>query len=121
MHMTPNNTKHSDSHTWNEILSQGKVWQSVIDETCGSEVVEKTLTAGRAKRKWVFVGCGTSFYLAEAAASSWTLLSAHPARAGPASEIRLYPQLLRAEGPEVQAVVISRSGSTSEAVRAANA
>jgi glucosamine--fructose-6-phosphate aminotransferase (isomerizing) len=121
MHMTTNDTKHLDSHTWNEILSQGKVWQSVIDETCGSQVVEKILTANSAKRKWIFVGCGTSFYLAEAAASSWTLLTAQPARAVPASEILLYPQLLLAEGPDVQAVVISRSGRTTEAVRAANA
>lgn len=118
--MTTNDPQHLDSHTWNEILSQGRIWQSVIDEVRGSYVIEKILIPSSVKREWIFVGCGTSFYLAEAAATCWTLLTAQPARAVPASEILLHPELLRAEGPDVQAVVISRSGRTSEAVRATN-
>ena len=118
--MTINEAQHADSHTWNEILSQGQVWQSVIDEMSGSEVFEAILAASSGKREWIFVGCGTSFYLAEAAAVSWTLLTGQPARAIPASEILLFPKLLQSEGTDVQAVVISRSGRTSEAVRAAN-
>jgi glucosamine--fructose-6-phosphate aminotransferase (isomerizing) len=118
--MTVNDSQHLDSHTWNEILSQGHVWQSVIDDVRGSKVIEKILLASDGKREWIFVGCGTSFYLAEAAAISWTLLTAQPARAVPASETLLFPKLLKAEGSELQAVVISRSGRTSEAVRAAN-
>src|SRR5262249_14607673 len=64
-------------------------------------------------------GCGTSFYLAEAAALTWMAITGQPARAIPGSEVLLYPELVRAEGSGLQAVVISRSGQTSEAVRAA--
>jgi glutamine---fructose-6-phosphate transaminase (isomerizing) len=66
------------------------------------------------------VGCGTSFYLAEAAAISWTLLTGQAARAVAASEILLYPKLQKGKEDETQAVVVSRSGRTSEAVRAAS-
>src|SRR5271165_7084334 len=118
--MTINETHHAQSHTWNEILSQGSVWQSVIDDISTSDVIGTIIAASNDKREWIFVGCGTSFYLAEAAAISWTLLTGQPARALPASEVLLFPKLLRAGGGNVQAVVISRSGRTSEAVRAAN-
>ncbi len=111
---------HADSHTWNEILSQGQVWQSVLAELDHSSVIEGILSSSQNAREWIFVGCGTSFYLAEAAAHSWTILTGQPTRAIPASEILLFPNMLRAEGSGLQAIVISRSGRTSEAVRAAN-
>jgi glucosamine--fructose-6-phosphate aminotransferase (isomerizing) len=47
------------------------------------------------------------------------MLTGHFARALPASEILLFSALNLRRGSEVKAVVISRSGSTSEAVRAA--
>lgn len=112
--------QYTQTRTWNEIMSQGRVWQSVLDFLRGNATVGEVLSSAKTKRLWVFVGCGTSFYLAEAAALSWTLLTGQPARAIPASEILLFPKLLEAEGEGVQAVVISRSGRTSEAVRAAN-
>jgi glucosamine--fructose-6-phosphate aminotransferase (isomerizing) len=112
--------KYANSSTWKEILSQGDVWQMVLDELRQNPAMEEILGAARNRRKWIFIGCGTSFYLAEAAAISWTLLTSQPAGAIPASEVLLFPQLLGAEGADIQAVVISRSGRTSEAVRAAN-
>ncbi|MGB7727646.1 MAG: SIS domain-containing protein [Candidatus Acidiferrum sp.] len=117
--MTIENSRHTESHTWKEILSQGEVWQSVLDGLRKSHAVEEILQSGADKREWLFVGCGTSYYLAEAAALSWTLLTGQRARSLPASEILLFPDLLRAEASNLQAVVISRSGRTSEAVRAA--
>lgn len=110
----------SGAHTWNELISQGDVWQSILRQLDQSPVVETVLTSTAHIRKWIFVGCGTSYYLAEAAAQSWTALTGQPARAIPGSEVLLYPQSIEAEGAGVQAVVISRSGKTSEAVRAAN-
>lgn len=108
------------SHTWNEILSQARVWQSILEEIAKSSLVAEIVAESEGKREFLFVGCGTSFYLAEAAAISWTLLTGKPARAIPASEVLLFPSLIRAEGSGLQAVVISRSGRTSEAVRAAS-
>jgi glucosamine--fructose-6-phosphate aminotransferase (isomerizing) len=113
------NTKYQQSETWNEILSQGAVWQNVLQTLTGSAQIDSILEKSSTKHKWIFVGCGTSFYLAEAAALTWIALTGQPAQAFPGSEILLNPYLIRAEGDSVQAVVISRSGKTSEAVRAA--
>jgi len=118
--MTTHNLRPMESHTSREILSQPVVWQTVLDECQKSTVLPAILGAGHNKREILLIGCGTSFYLAEAAAISWTLLTGQPARALPASEVLLFPQLVQAEGSRSQAIVISRSGRTSEAVRAAN-
>jgi glutamine---fructose-6-phosphate transaminase (isomerizing) len=118
--MNIDDKRYAQSNTWNEMVSQAEVWQSVLQDLRESALVESILNGSSKKQEWVFVGCGTSFYLAEAAAISWTMLTGQPARAVPASEILLFPELLRAEGASVQAVVISRSGRTSEAVRAAS-
>jgi len=117
--MKTNDNSWAHLHTWNEILSQGEVWKTVLDRLHRTTAVERIISTGGDRREWLFVGCGTSFYLAEAAALSWTLLTNLPARAIPASEILLFPGLLTAAGSQMQAVVISRSGRTSEAVRAA--
>jgi glutamine---fructose-6-phosphate transaminase (isomerizing) len=112
-------TSYARSETYNEILSQGDVWQSVLQELKQSGAAETMLRTGNSKASWMFVGCGTSFYLADAAATSWTLLTGEPARAVPGSEILLYPALTRSDSTDLRAIVISRSGRTSEAVRAA--
>jgi glucosamine--fructose-6-phosphate aminotransferase (isomerizing) len=112
-------TKYQQSDTWNEILSQGTVWQSVLQTLSSGPQIDSLLEKSGKRQKWIFLGCGTSFYLAEAAALTWTALTGLPAQALPGSEVLLNPQLIRAEGTSAQAVVISRSGKTSEAVRAA--
>lgn len=118
--MPNNDGQHRGTHTWNEIISQGQVWKAVLSELSRHSSIESILANSANSREWIFVGCGTSFYLAEAAAQSWTILTGQPAKAIPASEILLFPGGIRAGGSGVQAVVISRSGKTSEAVRAAN-
>lgn len=117
--MSMDKARHAESHTWKEIQSQGTVWQTVLGELRDSRVIKDILHTTTSKREWLFIGCGTSFYLAEAAALSWTILTGQPARAIAASEVLLFPKLIQAEGDGLQAVVISRSGKTSEAVRAA--
>ncbi len=119
--MTISNARLEQSETWKEILSQGQVWLTVMQEISQSADVEKILASRGNRKEWIFVGCGSSYYLAQAAASSWTLLTGQRASALPASEVLLFPQLMKYNGDESQAVVISRSGKTSETVRAAKA
>jgi glutamine---fructose-6-phosphate transaminase (isomerizing) len=68
--------------------------------------------------EWIFVGCGTSYYLAQAAASTFNYLNL-PARAVPASDLADVSRANSARRTGLCPVVISRSGRTSEAVRAA--
>ena len=107
------------SHTLAEILSQPEVWLTVLQQAQSSPAFQSTVEQASFRREWLFLGCGTSFYLAEAAAATWTLLTGQSARALPASEPLLFPDLARLGRPGLQAVVISRSGRTSEVIRAA--
>lgn len=118
--MSSMNTHTPHFATLREILSQPRIWRQCLEELLNSSTIEEILQETDSSAEWVFIGCGSSYYLAEGAAATWTMLSGQPARALPASEPLLFPGLA-ARGKNVQAVVISRSGRTSEAVRAAKA
>lgn len=108
------------SATLSEILSQPVIWQKSLQELNRGALLETVLTQTHSRTEWLFLGCGTSFYLAEAAAASWTLLTGQRARALPASEPLLFPDAAFLRPSNLQAAVISRSGRTSEALRAAS-
>ncbi len=105
-------------HTLNEIFSQPQCWSTCLAKLQVSAEFRAAVQMSRPTAEWIFVGCGTSYYLAQAAASSFNFFNL-PARAVPASDLLLYPALtLRTERDYIP-VVISRSGRTSEAIRAA--
>ncbi|MGA2811493.1 MAG: SIS domain-containing protein [Candidatus Acidiferrum sp.] len=108
------------SYTLAEILSQPEVWRSCLRGLAEDAAFQTMRKKAGTRRPWLFIGCGTSFYLAEAAAGSWSLLTGQPARALPASEVLLFPQSAQLAEQDLQAVIISRSGRTSEALRAAD-
>ena len=107
------------THTLAEILSQPGVWLSCLGELANSASCKAVMSKAASRKEWLFVGCGTSYYLAEAAAASWTLLTGQSARAFPASELLLFPKLAQLQTKDLQVVIISRSGRTSEAIRVA--
>lgn len=111
-------TSGPQSATLKEILSQPETWLESLTALKQSATLERVLRESQSRTEWLFLGCGTSFFLAEAAAASWTLLTGQHGRALPASEPVLFPALAFAKGAHLQAVVISRSGRTSEALRA---
>ena len=104
-------------NTLAEILSQPETWTkclSALDATGEIHRLERLFPSGR---KIVFIGCGSSYYLALGVAATWSLLTGEDARAIPASEVLLFPKQL----PEdFSAVLISRSGRTSEVIEAGN-
>jgi glutamine---fructose-6-phosphate transaminase (isomerizing) len=102
--------------TINEILSEPQVWRRCLDELDRTESLEAINRKFPTEVEYVFVGCGSSFYLAQTAAATWSLGTHSSARALPASEILLFPKLLPVA---CQPVVISRSGFTSEVLEAA--
>jgi glutamine---fructose-6-phosphate transaminase (isomerizing) len=109
--------KEPGRYTLNEILSQPQCWTACLSGLPGSADLRAAAQLARPGAEWIFVGCGTSYYLAQAAASSFNYLRL-PARAVAASELILYPTLTLHAGREYVPVIISRSGRTSEAVRA---
>jgi glucosamine--fructose-6-phosphate aminotransferase (isomerizing) len=106
------------ANTLSEILSEPQTWKKCL----AALDVKKELGKLRGsysseEEEWVFVGCGSSYYLALIAAATWSLLTDQAARAIPASEILLFPKVL----PRVcRPILISRSGRTSEIIQAGN-
>ena len=117
--MTANSDGLPKFATLAEIVSQPQAWQLELAQLQRSPLLQEILDKTAKSSEWLFIGCGSSFYLAEAAAFSWIKLTRMRARALPASELLLFPNLAQLNVPGLQAVIISRSGSTSEAVSAA--
>jgi glucosamine--fructose-6-phosphate aminotransferase (isomerizing) len=106
------------AHTLSEILSQPQCWNTCLRKLASSAELQAAVKMARPGAEWIFVGCGTSYYLAIAAASAFNQVGLF-ARAVPASEILLYPAFALPAGRDYLPVMISRSGRTSEVVRAA--
>jgi glucosamine--fructose-6-phosphate aminotransferase (isomerizing) len=106
-------------YTEAEIVSEPRCWAECLQALRNNDEISQIIQASFSRRDWLFVGCGSSYYLALAAASSWTALTGLQARAVPASELLLFPNLLPSGGSVFQTVLISRSGHTSEVLKAA--
>jgi glutamine---fructose-6-phosphate transaminase (isomerizing) len=102
-----------------EILSQPECWQRCLT----SLENDKSFSgfAGRFEKAsgWVFIGCGSSYYVAQSAAATALSLTGRRAQAIPASELLLYPEATLAATDGLAPVLISRSGRTSEVIKAA--
>ena len=110
----------TDEITLKEILSQPQVWKSVLDRGADSESGFTTVAALCSRREALFVGCGTSYYIALAAASVFTRVTGARSRAVPASDILFYPDhIFHNPAADTLGIVISRSGTTTEAILAA--
>jgi glutamine---fructose-6-phosphate transaminase (isomerizing) len=106
--------------TLREVYGQPETWKHCLKFLDGFDF--GLLANGKDPQswEWLFVGCGTSYYLAQAAAASFIELTGFPARATPASEILLSPQLaIPPKGAPAFPVLISRSGHTSEVLEVA--
>lgn len=102
-----------------EILSQPQCWADCLRRLESGEMVREIGRRFGNSPEWVFIGCGSSYYIALAAAASWIATTGTRARAVPASELLLFPDLAFNGAKEFVPVLISRSGRTSEVVRAA--
>lgn len=111
-----------DVKTLAEISSQPAVWERCLQDLRGTDLHRLAEGSSPLDVEWVFIGCGTSFYLAQAAALSFTTLLKTVARAVPASEALLQPELVYPSGAKAcYSVLISRSGHTSEVLSVAEA
>ena len=106
------------AHSLAEILSQAQYWETCLEELTHSRSLKEVEARFGQSEEWLFVGCGSSYYVALAAAAIMKYVAGRRARAIPASEMLLYPELVFSAAPCVP-VLISRSGQTSEVLKAA--
>src|SRR5947209_4483719 len=102
-----------------EILSQPKCWADCLRRLESGDAIREIVKRFGDSREWIFVGCGSSYYIAQAAAASWSSITGTRARAVPASELLLFSDLIFNGIKEFVPVLISRSGRTSEVLRVA--
>ncbi len=107
------------AHSLAEILSQPRCWSACLASLREQKTLEAIRDRFAGTHNWLFVGCGSSYYVALAATASMTSITGHQARALPASEILLYPELALPSTKDAVAVLISRSGQTSEVLKVA--
>jgi glucosamine--fructose-6-phosphate aminotransferase (isomerizing) len=106
-------------HTLSEILSQPATWRETarqLEQQGMLDLVSKAFFPGS---PWLFLACGSSYYLSQLVATLWTKQLRVPCSAVPASEFLFAPEeTLRRAGAR-QVVMVSRSGETTEVLRAA--
>ena len=110
--------KASGANTRAEIYSQPQCWKDCFQALEKNQQI-KNLAAGFRPDSVLFIGCGSSYYISQAAAASWQLITGTTARAIPASELLLFPDLVLNSHSRWQPILVSRSGNSSEVVRAA--
>jgi glucosamine--fructose-6-phosphate aminotransferase (isomerizing) len=99
-----------------EITSQGRAWAEVIPIV--TEQTEAIQDLFEGVEEAVFTGCGSGLNASFSGASILQMQAGISARAVPAAEIPLFPGNVLIRGRKTLAVLISRSGKTTEAVRA---
>jgi glucosamine--fructose-6-phosphate aminotransferase (isomerizing) len=106
-------------NTLSEILSQPQIWAETEKQLASSGALQRLADTFSPRSPWLFVGCGSSYYLSRLITAIWTKYLYIPATAVPASELLFAPEeTLRRTGAE-QIVLMSRSGETTEVLRAA--
>jgi glucosamine--fructose-6-phosphate aminotransferase (isomerizing) len=105
--------------TLDEILSQPRCWTECLLALDQMEAIRRICSHLPPDGEWLFVGCGTSYYIALSAAASFASITGMPARAVPASEIMFFPDIVLGQRRTIIPVLISRSGKTTEVVKAA--
>ena len=100
-------------HTYNEIKSQTEAWAQALDVVNASDLP----TAGDYDQV-IFSGCGSTYYLSLAAAALFQELTGRAARAVPGGELLLNSQTVLIN-QKTLLIAISRSGTTTETVKAA--
>jgi len=108
-------------HTHGEIMGQPAAWRSALRDAGQKARLIRELVASTRASEVLFTGCGSTYYLSLAAAAHYQEATGVRARALPASELVLFPATVLAQEARPLLVAISRSGTTTETLWAADA
>jgi glutamine---fructose-6-phosphate transaminase (isomerizing) len=105
-------------YTFAEIMSQPQVWDKAVDAFQRQSGALRAFWDNGKFDLVLFTGCGSTHYLAQTGAALFQQLTGVSARAYPASEIALFPNLVFLPSTNPFLITISRSGETTETVAA---
>ena len=105
-------------HTFQEIINQPQAWQAVLQEASGRSSAVRSYWRPEETQEVIFIGCGSTYYLARTAAAIFQGMTGALGKAHPASDVLLFPDITLSQGVSRMLVAISRSGETTETLRA---
>jgi glucosamine--fructose-6-phosphate aminotransferase (isomerizing) len=108
--------KNAGANTYNEINSQTVVWEQSLERI--SKVDFGSFPRGQDFNQIIFTGCGSTYYLSLWAARATQLRTGWVCLAVPSSELFLCPEAWLVPSRKNLIVAISRSGSTTETIKA---
>jgi glutamine---fructose-6-phosphate transaminase (isomerizing) len=106
-------------HTLRETLSQPAMWAETFAQLDSAKTVDRLAAHFSAEEPWLFIACGSSYYLSQLVCAIWSRNFAFRCAAVPASEFLFAPEATLQSSGARQIVFISRSGETTEVIRAA--
>ncbi len=106
------------SATYTEIKRQQRIWKGILEALESERQRYKEFVEHHRDALWVFTGCGSSYYLAQTGSHCFSEYTSLPCKAVPASEILMFPEVIFPHAQKSILVGISRSGSTTETLRA---
>lgn len=109
-------TNASGTYTRNEIYSQPEAWNAALTVLAENLSDIRSITPLHVDQV-IFTGCGSTYYLAMAAAALTQQMTGLSSRAFPASELWLYPRSSYVDRKTLL-VAVSRSGETTETLQA---
>jgi glucosamine--fructose-6-phosphate aminotransferase (isomerizing) len=112
-------TMNTQMATYNEISSQPQAWQAALDAVGRQAEALQQLWSKKDYSQVVFTGCGSTYYLALAAAALFQELIGQAVRVSPAGELVMYPATTYSSGGPALLVAFSRSAATTETIQAA--
>lgn len=104
--------------TYTEIMEQPTAWAATLDELQSRMPEIRAFVQSSGVKHVIFTGCGTPHYLSISAAVMCRALTGLQAEAIPSSSIWLFPEWTLQPKEKTLLVAISRSGETTEILRA---
>ncbi|MCK4966640.1 SIS domain-containing protein [bacterium] len=109
------------NYTYNEIIRQQSVWEKALGSLEENKSKHNAYLDKYKNHKWIFTGCGTSYYLAQTGSYIFKNLTGIETSAVPASEIIMFPESIINKNSDYLLIPISRSGTSTETIQAAQA
>ncbi len=115
----PSASRVAGRETLQEILSQPATWMETARRFEKNAELHQISQILSRQEPCLFVACGSSYYLSRTIAAQWTKILQASCTAVPASELLFAPQEVMQRTGARQVVLVSRSGKTTEVLRAA--
>lgn len=110
--------KKNSEQTYREIYQQPDSFRAINDTQAEIfAVLDRVFHSGKTYRELIFTGCGTSLYLAQAAAGAFAACTGIPAKGVPCSELYFFRETYIKDG-EYLVLPITRKSYTTEVRRA---